>query len=140
MKEMEFIWRGSSSRGKDAEIFTSVLRNGYGSPPGFDFSFDYDSECEVVNDNKYVKGYNVDKRADEFVNYFREGAKDMATNNLLVPFGNDFNFQNAFGYFQNMDKLIRYINANKEKYKVNMMYSTPASTWTLFGKRSRTGQ
>lgn len=36
-KEMEMIWRGSSSLGQLTEIFTGVLYNGYGPPEGFCF-------------------------------------------------------------------------------------------------------
>lgn len=40
-KELEMIWRGSSSLGEQTEIFTGVLYNGY-SPPG---GFCYDQSC-----------------------------------------------------------------------------------------------
>ena len=36
-KQMEIVWRGSQSLGKQTEIFTSILYNGYGPPAGFCF-------------------------------------------------------------------------------------------------------
>ena len=45
------------------------------------------------------------------------------TNNLLVPFGEDFNFMNAQSYFHNLDKIIDYVNKHYDD--VNLFYSTP---------------
>jgi len=36
-KQMEMIWRGSESLGKQTEIFTGILPSGYGPPAGFCF-------------------------------------------------------------------------------------------------------
>ena len=40
--------------------------------------------------------------------------------------GEDFNYQNANMWFKNMDKLKNFLNNNKDKYKINVMYSTPS--------------
>ena len=55
--------------------------------------------------------------------------------------GEDFNYQNANMWFKNMDKLKNFLNRNQEKYKINVMYSTPScylkslhdsnKTWTV---------
>ena len=42
-KTREGLWQASSSLGKQAELFTGVLNNGYGPPPGFCF----DAFCGV---------------------------------------------------------------------------------------------
>ncbi len=47
------------------------------------------------------------------------------TNNIMLAFGSDFQFENANVNFKNMDKLMRYINAHPE-YELNMFYSTPS--------------
>eukprot|EP01135_Chromosphaera_perkinsii_P011596 Nk52_evm35s2449 gene=Nk52_evmTU35s2449 len=125
-KRMEFIWRGSNSVGDKSEIFTSIMSQHYCSPGGFNFQYDLGTNDEPINDNMYVKGYNVDTRANELVKVFRQYQGWSATNNILIPFGCDFTFMNAFGYFQNMDKLIKYINEHPEKYNINVRYSTPS--------------
>eukprot|EP01135_Chromosphaera_perkinsii_P006716 Nk52_evm3s564 gene=Nk52_evmTU3s564 len=126
-RRMEFMWQGSPSAGEKSEILTSIMPQGYCTPGGFQFNYDYDSHDEPINDDKRIKGYNVDRRADELVKIFREQFEPgMSTNNILVPLGCDFHFMNAFGYFQNMDRLIKYINAHPEKYNINIMYSTPS--------------
>jgi lysosomal alpha-mannosidase len=43
----------------------------------------------------------------------------------MVTFGCDFAYMNANVNFKNMDKLMKYINANKETYGLNVKYSTP---------------
>ncbi|CAJ0583301.1 unnamed protein product, partial [Mesorhabditis spiculigera] len=59
----------------------------------------------------------------------------LRTNNVMLLMGSDFQYTNANPWFDNMDKLIKYVNANKS-LNVNVLYSTPAcyvnahSFWT----------
>jgi hypothetical protein len=46
------------------------------------------------------------------------------TNNVLIPFGCDFNFQNAWMKYKNMDKLIDYINEHSFELGIRAQYST----------------
>ncbi len=34
-----------------------------------------------------------------------------ATNHIIMTFGGDFQYQTALSYFKNLDKLIKYVNA-----------------------------
>ena len=45
---------------------------------------------------------------------------------LMFLMGQDFTFQNANVNYKNLDKLIKHMNAQKEKYKMNLVYSTPS--------------
>lgn len=45
----------------------------------------------------------------------RSRALLFRTNNILIPLGCDFNFQNALMKYKNMDRIIDYINANSDK-------------------------
>ena len=38
-------------------------------------------------------------------------AKGYATNHIIVPMGQDFNYHIANEWFKNMEKLIKYVNA-----------------------------
>lgn len=40
--------------------------------------------------------------------------------------GEDFNFQEAWRTYENMDKLIKYFNENLEKFHITLKYSTPS--------------
>jgi len=46
------------------------------------------------------------------------------TPNVLVPFGDDFKFQNPHVQYENMDLLIEHVNANVETYGIRMKYAT----------------
>ena len=123
-QRMEMVWRGSASIGEASDIFTSVLYNGYGPLSGFC----YDVLCAdpPINDDSSLEGNNIKERANLFVKEAVEAAKWYRTNNFLMPFGSDFQFENANENFKNMDKLMAYINANEALYNVKLIYSTPS--------------
>eukprot|EP01113_Clastostelium_recurvatum_P024055 TRINITY_DN286_c0_g1_i2.p1 TRINITY_DN286_c0_g1~~TRINITY_DN286_c0_g1_i2.p1 ORF type:complete len:1018 (-),score=282.92 TRINITY_DN286_c0_g1_i2:16-3069(-) len=121
-KRMEMIWRGSQSLGSASDMFTSVIASSYCPPQGFLFEWG----DEPVMDDPRLENYNMKARADDFVAQAKQRANWYRTNQVLVPFGCDFMFQNANMMFKNMDKLIAYINANRASYGVRAFYSTPS--------------
>ncbi|MFO0131083.1 MAG: hypothetical protein ACK52J_00350 [bacterium] len=40
--------------------------------------------------------------------------------------GDDFTFKNANRVFRNWDTIIKYINENFEKFRINISYGTPS--------------
>jgi|TARA_B110000285_G_scaffold208228_1_gene248245 lysosomal alpha-mannosidase len=51
---------------------------------------------------------------------------NYATNQLMLLFGMDFNFMNAYQNYENMDKMIEFMNKNHgDKYIFK--YSTPSN-------------
>lgn len=86
----------------NTSIFTHVLHTHYSAPRGYDFE---NPEGFPVGD------YNIQSRASELVRELRSRARAYRTSHLLVPFGDDFKFQDAFRQFSSMDKLIDYVNA-----------------------------
>ena len=56
----------------------------------------------------------------EAANYFEGPSKK----HIMLTFGDDFQYQNAAQNYVNIDKLIRYANANFDDIK--LMYSTPS--------------
>eukprot|EP00003_Mantamonas_plastica_P005509 TRINITY_DN1441_c1_g2_i4.p1 TRINITY_DN1441_c1_g2~~TRINITY_DN1441_c1_g2_i4.p1 ORF type:complete len:1388 (-),score=486.72 TRINITY_DN1441_c1_g2_i4:112-4029(-) len=115
-KRMEFIWRGSGSLGKDTEILTHVLHTHYSAPRGFDWE---------EGAPPLYEGSTLVSRAQMFAGEMKNRANAYRTNNLLVPFGDDFKFKNAEGQFGNMDKLIDHINSGG--YGINIQYGTVAN-------------
>lgn len=55
---------------------------------------------------------NIKQLADEFVDLLYQNAAPYRTNEVLISYGCDFKFANAFINFKNMDKLMNYINAH----------------------------
>uniref|UniRef100_A0A1I7TIL4 Alpha-mannosidase n=1 Tax=Caenorhabditis tropicalis TaxID=1561998 RepID=A0A1I7TIL4_9PELO len=121
-KTLEFNWSGSDDLG--TEIFTRAFFNdNYGPPEGFC----WDSLCEddPIMDNPNIEGNNVNEKVDAFVTHVKEQAAHESTNQVMLLMGSDFQYTNANSWYVNLDKLIKYVNADPSK-KVKVIYSTPA--------------
>ncbi|KAH8283709.1 hypothetical protein KR018_012608 [Drosophila ironensis] len=120
-KGLEMIWDASETL-KDLDFFTGMLYNHYSSPSGFCF----DSKCgdePIIDDDSYEN--NVKSRIDEFLNYATRLASFYRSNHIMVPMGDDFQYQNAYKNYKNMDKLIKYVNERQTSgSKFNIFYST----------------
>ena len=113
---------GTESRGRsyaNASIFTHVLHTHYSAPKGFDFE---NPEGVPISEG------NVAARASYLVTELRSRSKAYRTSHLLVPFGDDFKFQDAGRQFRNMDQLVRHVNSHStgggEFEGVVLRYST----------------
>ncbi|XP_037957645.1 lysosomal alpha-mannosidase isoform X2 [Teleopsis dalmanni] len=120
----EMVWKASADLGERSELFTGILYNHYSAPPGFCF----DTLC---SDDPIIDGnsvdYNVKEKVDAFIAYINSLAKYYRATHLLVPMGDDFNYENAVMNFKNMDKLIKYVNERQAVgIKINVFYSTPS--------------
>ncbi|XP_066147908.1 lysosomal alpha-mannosidase-like [Euwallacea fornicatus] len=121
----EMVWRASSSLGESSDIFTGILYNTYGPPPGF--CFDLLCTDEPFIDDKKSFEYNVDRKVDEFIEYLDNATQVYVTDNILITMGEDFHYQDAEVWFKNLDKLIYYVNQRQENgSKYNLVYSTPS--------------
>lgn len=121
-KTLEFNWKASNEL--DSEIFTGAFFNdNYGPPEGFC----WDSLCgdDPIMDNEELEGYNVKEKVDAFVDHVKKQASHQATNQVMLLMGSDFQYTNANSWYVNLDKLIKYVNADSSK-KVKVIYSTPA--------------
>ena len=98
-----------------------VCAGTYGPPLGF--SFDETSTDEPMQDDVGLEQYNVGERVNDFVKASLEKASFIQGNNIMWMFGNDFNYQYAAQNYQNMDKLLRAVNADG---RIIAFYSTPA--------------
>ncbi|CAD8084472.1 unnamed protein product [Paramecium primaurelia] len=105
-------------------IFTHINYNHYEAPP--QFSFDSLHSQDPIVDNQNSIHYNVDKRAEVLVDYFKSQHQSYIGNILMHTLGTDFGWSNAQMYYTNIDRLIKYINSNKQKYNMQIMYSTPS--------------
>ena len=123
-KTAEMIWMTSDIQKDDNKLLTGVLFNNY-SPPD-DFCWDLLCNDEPLMDNPSLHDYNMEVKAQDFINYIRNQHKYYATNHILLTMGMDFHYQAAHTWYKNLDKLIDYINTKHgETEKLNLMYSTP---------------
>jgi hypothetical protein len=109
------VWRGSVSLGESTEIFTDVL---YSMPTCYQaltFAGDYcylqgtawEWGDDPIQDDPRLFDVNVENRANFFAQQVstlfkgshklqvRTRASTVRTNNVLIPFGCDFQFENA---------------------------------------------
>lgn len=118
---LEMVWQGSKTLGSSAQIFTGVFFDFYGPPTGFDF--DIDSTDTPFQDNPLLFDYNVQDRVDAFVSTAQMQASSIRTNHIMWTMGSDFNYQNAHGWYTEMDRFINWVNQDG---RVNTFYSTPS--------------
>lgn len=122
-RTMEMVWRPSISTGSPADIFAGVLYHVYWWPPYF--CLDINCEDDPIVDDPRFEGYNIITKAQDFADYIATQGTHYLTNHVLVTMGSDFNYQNAFFNFKNIDKLIDYINARPQQFNMTLFYSTP---------------
>lgn len=79
----------------------------------FPHNWIFDSPTDLaVQDDPRLLVNNIKTLADEIVAIFQQYASVYRTNEILIPYGCDFRYSNAFINFKNMDKLISYINSH----------------------------
>jgi len=123
-KSAEFVWRASKSLGPQAQVFsglTGEYNGNYGPPTGFDW--DVFNSDETIQDDPSLQDYNVKSRVDDFVQAAMTEANMTRGKNIMMTMGSDFQFEDAFTWFYNLDKLIQHVNADG---RVHVFYSTPA--------------
>lgn len=124
-KTREMLWQASSNLGEAGRIFTGILPNGYGPPPGF--CFDIYCGDDPMMDDPDLDDYNVDDKVKKFLEYTHNQAEWYKTKNLIMTMGSDFQYSNAHMWYKNLDKLIYYVNKEQSNgSNVNIFYSTPA--------------
>lgn len=109
-QRMEIVWRGSKSGnlGKSSDIFTGVLLNGYGPPPGFCFDQFCNDPPMMADPN--LQDMNVKQKTEQFIKYTCEQAKHYKSNNIMLTMGEDFMYENANLWFKNLDILMKNVN------------------------------
>lgn len=147
---LQFSWEPSGA-GSNPGIFAHVLDTHYGSPnikyKDVTYSFDWEvfgglgggenpgNQIPVADTVSPFYASTIDAIAEAYVamarlraGWYRLGAPYQrvpeGTGTLMVPFGDDMKFQNAHKQYSNMDRLIKYINANFDRFGVHVVYGT----------------
>jgi len=121
-KNLEFVWRASPTLGSESDLFCHVT-SGHYSPPD---DFNFERGDDPIQDDPNLYDMNVQQRCDQFAQEMYETATYYQTPEILVLWGDDFQYSNANLNFKNIDKIIKYINNNYDKYGINAKYSTPS--------------
>ena len=120
-QELEMVWEASSDSGSPADIFTHILYNEYGPPPGF--CWDLPCDDEPISEGE---DGNLAEMAGTLVAWVKEQASHYRSNHVILTMGEDFQYQAAHSWFLNLDRIISYINAHGEELGLALYYSTPS--------------
>ncbi|CAF4699968.1 unnamed protein product [Rotaria socialis] len=124
-KTMEMVWKGSANLNRESWLFTGVLPRVYEPPDSI--CFDQFCNDQPVMDDSSLHDYNVPERVQAFINAAHDQARGYATNHIIMTMGSDFQYEYANVWFKNLDKLIKYVNAQQVNGSdVNVFYSTPS--------------
>ncbi|OAF66305.1 hypothetical protein A3Q56_05964, partial [Intoshia linei] len=90
------------------------------------FQFDFERYAAIVDD-KHSSSYNLDSIVEYFMLYSAKMLKNTKFNDVMIPIGGDFTYENAHKIFYNVEKMIYYANIESLKYNLNVTYvvSTP---------------
>lgn len=99
-KTLEFMWRSSQSLGSNSDIFTYIMDSHYCTPT----EIDYVSKQVNADARLPTQAVDIGSQADAFAAMARGRSGNFRTPNLLLPFGCDFQHQNAIHDYVNMDR------------------------------------
>ena len=101
-KGLEFHWHSPHS---NRSVFAHVLDSHYATP--------------------LILGLTTEEKAKSFADTCRKRLQWYKTEHLLIPFGNDFHFQNAPSDFKEMDEILQYIREHPDRFdNIAVKYST----------------
>jgi len=84
----EWVWQGSESLGKTAEVLAGELGGGgYGAPIG------WDNDGGAIQDNPSRHDYNLDSIVDNFIKSALSQANFTKGKHQMWPCGSDFQYQ-----------------------------------------------
>lgn len=83
-----------------------MLFNFYSAPNGFCFDILCDDDPFI--DDPLSTEFNAEEKMITFLSFANKQAASFKTNNIIMTFGMDFNYQFAHMNFKNTDKLMRY--------------------------------
>eukprot|EP01065_Artemidia_motanka_P014126 TRINITY_DN18099_c0_g1_i1.p1 TRINITY_DN18099_c0_g1~~TRINITY_DN18099_c0_g1_i1.p1 ORF type:complete len:1069 (+),score=319.29 TRINITY_DN18099_c0_g1_i1:58-3264(+) len=120
-KGLEFVWRASSSLPEEqTEMFVHVFESYYCMPlPTYAFEWGARKGAIVPN------SANVVNLAWKLANITQQRRQWFRTPNVLIPWGCDYQYQNAALVYNSTDWLIDVINEHPE-WGVHARYATPS--------------
>ena len=121
-KGLEFVWRGSSALpAAQSEIFSHVFESYYCMPlPTYAFEWGADKGAQVPT------AANVQSLAKGLAKIAKDRQAWFRTSNVLIPWGCDYQYQNAELVYRSTDWLIDVINNHTAEWGVHAQYGTPS--------------
>ncbi|CAD8066900.1 unnamed protein product [Paramecium sonneborni] len=117
-KELEMIHVPYTTSKQNYPILIHVNYFHYSSPNHFDFD-------PLRNSGGFVNDQNIQYKADDLNQYFLQQSQSYKGKIITHTLGDDNEWSNSKSYFENMEKIINYINSHPEKYNIVIKFGTP---------------
>ena len=127
-KALEWVWQASPSLGAAGATWAQIMNSGlhlYFPLPGMCFDT-VNCNDELFQDDPRLKDFNVPDMVGRAVSLAKGQALNYVGGDQMWTMGFDFNYEHAAEWFDNLDKLIHYVNVNTSIHGVRMFYSTPS--------------
>ena len=102
---------------------SDVFKDDYCYSAGFGVDEVMDAEDPFVTDQTLTT-FNAKAKMTSFLSFINQLSDAKLSQNLLVPMGCDFTFNNPGNDFRQIEKIQEYINANNDQ-NVTLVQSTP---------------
>ena len=128
--DLKTLWRPNNL--KQDEILAEITNSGYCEP-------EFLNKKGHMDDMHRVNDFNVDHYSDKFYKYLVDNGSNQKNNHLLQLLGCDFSWYKGGNKFENFDRIVRYINNNKDTYQnISLYYSTPSEYYTYLSRKNTT--
>jgi lysosomal alpha-mannosidase len=87
------------------------------------FCFDVCCEDNPVMDDPRLEDYNVDQMVSKFVDAILQEQSYSKGNHIMLKMGSDFHYAAANMWYKNLDKIIKHVNENDDRF--HLFYSNP---------------
>jgi len=127
---LKTLWRPNNNH-KD-QILTEITPDSYCAP-------NFLTKSGVMNWRDRINYLNVEKYADRFYNYVIENAKYYRSNYMMQLLGCDYAWWNSDHHYQNIERMVRYLNGNTDRYQnISMYFVTPSEYFSHLNRANVT--
>lgn len=118
-KSMNFLWRPSSQNfGNQYQILTSVFQDDYCSPKGFLVGDNY-ATGDYFEADQNLTSFQANDLMNDLIKYIHNVHDKRLGNEILLPWGCDFTYMSAIAEYNNLDRVIQYVNS-KNTYNITL--------------------
>lgn len=110
-RKMTFVWQADyQNHGPDKPLLTHVFPKNYAWPNEFRYEEKYNEDNPLITDKNSLD-YNLDIKCDALLNHSQEVVDySESKHNMMILFGDDFAFQNAYYNFWVLDEVLGFCN------------------------------
>ncbi|XP_059099516.1 lysosomal alpha-mannosidase-like [Tigriopus californicus] len=121
-KELHMVWEASPNGNADegGSIFTGIFPRHYSAPKGFCFGV-----VGYCRDEGFTEE-NSNAKVLQFLEHVEEARVLFDSEHIMFTMGDDFTYQDAGPFFNELDTLVSLVNERSSETGVHVLYSTPS--------------